>query len=509
MKTMLRHSAFWLTLACAGGIFAFQIFRYAAFTVDDAYISFRYAENFANGGGLVFNQGERVEGYTNFLWVLLLALWKKCGGDIEMASQVFGVTCSAVTLLMTFGLSWQISSAKRGDTAIFASLAAIFLATSPSVGLWAVAGLETPLFMCLLTGAVWRHLHEERAERVPLSALLFGLLALTRPEGTLFFVLTLFHQIAHRFWASWKQENWPRILLSIGLFAAIIAPHFLWRWHYYGRLFPNTFYAKVSGAGLRLSGVKYAYEFFLTHGGVTFFLICATLLVLKRFREYWVSYLLLLFGVSTAYIVYVGGDWMPSFRFFAPLLPLYFLCAQEGLREFYALIRPFHRQIAAAATAAAAFVFWGNLLYLLYVTPPIDTRQDGHYVLGHVLRQHAAPGDLLAAIDIGAMAYFSGLRTLDYFGLTDAHIASAAPQDYRFERAYFGHQTLRLKSDVAYVFAQRPRFIEVNTINNPPSAAEAIPLDPYADLLIRHPAFQQHYAPCYHAGGSTLFKRVQ
>ena len=501
MKTLLL----WLTLACAGGIFAFQIFRYAAFTVDDAYISFRYAEHFANGGGLVFNQGERVEGYTNFLWVLLLAAWKKCGGDIETASQVFGVTCSAAALLMTFGLSWQISSAKRGETAIFASLAAIFLASSPSVGLWAVAGLETPLFMCLLTGAVWRHLHEERAERVPLSALLFGLLALTRPEGTLFFALTIFHQLAHRFWTAWKAWNWPRLALSVGLFAAIVMPHFLWRWSYYGSLFPNTFYAKVSGAGLRLSGVKYAYEFFLTHGGVTFFLICATLLVLKRFREYWVSYLLLLFGVSTAYIVYVGGDWMPSFRFFAPLLPLYFLCVQEGLREFSAIIRPFHRQ-SAAATAAAAFVFWGNLLYLLYVTPPIDTRQDGHYALGHVLKQHAAPGDLLAAIDIGAMAYFSGMRTLDYFGLTDAHIARVEPQTYHFDRAYFGRQTFRLKSDVDYVLAQRPRFIEVNTVNNPASAAEAIPLDMHSELMLRHPAFQRYYAPFYHAGGSTLFQ---
>ena len=42
---------------------------YFHYTSDDAYISYRYARNFADGAGLVWNRAEWVEGYTNFLWI--------------------------------------------------------------------------------------------------------------------------------------------------------------------------------------------------------------------------------------------------------------------------------------------------------------------------------------------------------------------------------------------------------------------------------------------------------
>ena len=68
-------SVFFCLLAV--GVAAFQMYYFSVFTVDDAYISFRYVENFAKGDGLVFNRGEYVEGHTNFLWVILLGLLKK------------------------------------------------------------------------------------------------------------------------------------------------------------------------------------------------------------------------------------------------------------------------------------------------------------------------------------------------------------------------------------------------------------------------------------------------
>ena len=67
--------------ACAvlGILFAYSI----AWTCDDAWISFRYARNFVEGLGLVFNPGERVEGYTNFSWTLLAALGIHLGAGVE------------------------------------------------------------------------------------------------------------------------------------------------------------------------------------------------------------------------------------------------------------------------------------------------------------------------------------------------------------------------------------------------------------------------------------------
>ncbi|MGB5138377.1 MAG: hypothetical protein WBP29_07570, partial [Candidatus Zixiibacteriota bacterium] len=82
-------------MAAAIAVFVFTCFHFEL-TQDDAYISFRYAENLINGDGLVFNIGERVEGYTNFLWVILLALAKGLlGVDYLATSRVLGVAAGA------------------------------------------------------------------------------------------------------------------------------------------------------------------------------------------------------------------------------------------------------------------------------------------------------------------------------------------------------------------------------------------------------------------------------
>ena len=78
-----------LFVVAAGILLALQM-SYWWYTVDDAYISYRYAENAAKGLGFVFNPGERVEGFTNFLWTLLLAVAFKLGADTVIASKILG-----------------------------------------------------------------------------------------------------------------------------------------------------------------------------------------------------------------------------------------------------------------------------------------------------------------------------------------------------------------------------------------------------------------------------------
>ena len=60
-------------------------------TLDDAYISMRYADHLAAGAGPVYNLGERVEGYTCFLWVVLLALGSSLGAETEAWAKVLGL----------------------------------------------------------------------------------------------------------------------------------------------------------------------------------------------------------------------------------------------------------------------------------------------------------------------------------------------------------------------------------------------------------------------------------
>src|SRR6267154_221619 len=78
------------------------------FIQDDAFISFRYADNLVRGIGLVWNQGERVEGYTNFLWTLLMSGGICLGMDPVLFSQVLGIICFVLTLFFTYKLSRKI-----------------------------------------------------------------------------------------------------------------------------------------------------------------------------------------------------------------------------------------------------------------------------------------------------------------------------------------------------------------------------------------------------------------
>ena len=80
-----------------------------AWLSDDAFISFRYAQNLHDGLGLVFNAGEYVEGYTNLLWTLAMAAVLHLGLDMELMAHVLGIACwlGLSTLLAIW--SWRRS----------------------------------------------------------------------------------------------------------------------------------------------------------------------------------------------------------------------------------------------------------------------------------------------------------------------------------------------------------------------------------------------------------------
>src|SRR5713101_3668142 len=124
--------------------------------VDDAYISFRYAENLAAGQGVVFNAGERVEGYTNFLWVVVLAVCRLMGAPVPLASQILGVLLTIGSILLAADLARRMIPSGRGA----GIPAALLLAASPAMAMWAGGGMEVPLFSFLAIVTAWCWIHE-------------------------------------------------------------------------------------------------------------------------------------------------------------------------------------------------------------------------------------------------------------------------------------------------------------------------------------------------------------
>ena len=136
------------------GLFFVHLDAYQ-FLNDDAFISFRYADQWARRGEVSYNTGERVEGYTNFLWVALLSGARWLGGEIPKWSLILGGFFGLSSLLITLGaprFSWGPSPPDQPlERWIQGWIGATLLALSPSFCCWSSGGLEVQLFTATLT----------------------------------------------------------------------------------------------------------------------------------------------------------------------------------------------------------------------------------------------------------------------------------------------------------------------------------------------------------------------
>jgi hypothetical protein len=212
--------------------------------VEDAAIAFSYARNLGNGDGLVpFAGGERVEGYSDPLWVVLLAMGHAIGLNPFFFSKLLGALFAAATVPLAWWLARELPVPERHPElrTVTPLLAAALVATNAQHALWGAAGLENPLFTLLWALGAWRVLVESRAGRAPWAALVYVGLALTRPEGVVYAAMGL----GVGAWADLRARRFARIA---GTFFAFALPFFAYhaaRYAYFALPYPTTYYAKI------------------------------------------------------------------------------------------------------------------------------------------------------------------------------------------------------------------------------------------------------------------------
>ena len=474
----------WIVAALASAIFLCLAWRFRDHRVDDAFISYRYAQNLAAGHGLVFNPGERVEGYTNFSWVVLLALGIKLGIRPESLSMVLGVVAASGIIAVI-----SLASARLGLGPETFWVAPALLAVTPALAVWATGGLETTFYAFLLTLGVCR-LAEEVEDGNPriATALIFALAALTRPEGALFgglmsMILLVQFGRSHAGRIAWAR--WT------GVFLVVFLSYFFWRWRYYGYLLPNTFYAKVDVGGSQLvRGLRHLAAFGTAIGSW----LALPLLGLVLIRGKAPTILAAATVAQLVFVVIVGGDGLPMFRFFVPVLGLLFVLVAWGTDSLLTKIAASRglRGIAAALLAlaglyAASAAFTGpQYLYVKQDEAEVAAWSE----IGRWFHDHAKPTDSIGVVPAGAVPYYSELKALDMLGLNDVTIAHTP---IALGSGQAGHE----KYNTAYVLERAPTYLLIGVyrlFEGPGDPLRRVtPYYPVERELINSPEFLSRY----------------
>jgi hypothetical protein len=451
---------------------------------DDAMISMRYAKNLAAGDGLNWNPGAPpVEGYTNLLWVLAMAVPHLLGFPATKVSLIVQLAGAALVIATLF----QLARAARLVTGRFdrVALAALLLtAFYLPLNNWALQGMEVGALACTVTAALVCALRSLQTGR-PSRALLIWLAATTllRPDMfPLAFAALGFIAVADR-----GQRRWvlTRGLAVLGL--SLVAQT-AFRLAYFGDWLPNTYYLKVTGvpAGVRIGRGLLVYLDFVRRMPAPFFLIAAAGVALRPDRPR----LLLagVFVVQSLYSIYVGGDawewWGGANRYLCVVMPAFFLLFAMGALE---LLERLARHAGGRRAARAVFVLLVLLSLPLFnrlnapsairewtlTEKPLHALDNQRMVeMARALERYAGPQASIAVVWAGTVPYFTERPAVDLLGKNDRVLArepARVPPGGWHARDFIPGHT---KWDYALSIGDRKPDIISDFVGEPDEAAE-------------------------------------
>ena len=422
------HIRWWelLPLLGTGAILTTCMLSYKGYIKDDAFISLRYARNLAAGNGMVFNVGEQVEGYTNFLWIVLSAPAFWVGADPVSWIKVMGAMCSLAAMVQVFLMARWLNGNRPSA---FHYIPPLLLASSTSVALWAMSGMAPCLMLVLGTSAtfhLWRALDEGKRFDFVMAGLAMALAALTRPEGHVFFIAGV---IALGVQAIRRRRIAPEVWWFIGAFSILVAPYHIWRYAYFGYLLPNTYYAKATagrevwGAGVEQLG---GFMGFNVNGALAASALLALIPARKRVYRA-VGLALVVFFML--YLIKIGRDEMKHYRLFLPVYGLFVLMAGEGLRGLCEAWKGWQpRWLSAVPAFALALVpVVISLQYTKehrYEDGYLKMSRNSFQKLGEYIVKNSDTDDTAIFQDMGACPYAAWpIRFVDPIGVLNPFVA--------------------------------------------------------------------------------------
>jgi len=454
-------------------LFIILSLSYWGFFQDDAYVILRYAKNLLEGNGLTFNAKERVEGYTELLWTLLvtggIAFHLPPVGLMKVVSMVFGMLT-----LVTLWLCARLQIRRPISNAV----PSLFLAVSPSFVLWSQGGLGTMLFDFLIVAHFYqllRYFDNPTRYHLWMTTTFMALAILSRPEAIIYLGVSMLVFLIN----VWRDRRWMDMILFSGISLMTLIALYGFRLTYYGDFYPNTYYAKVSPDPIQwVHGMKEFGRRFLNTDFNMILLVVPLLLLFRHTLSLGAIWLLISIVTYTIYYLRIGTDLLPMNRLYQPTYAFLYLVSVDVFGEMSVHLQ----QKISSQTRRIAVTIAIGLICLLYTADLISSTltmapyrgkiacsENSLGYIGRWLETHAHPEDKVSVTDVGATSYYAmNLYVIDLLGLTDRTIAHALYENgYNPWLNYLSQQELdhREREDAfnqsvkAYFIGQQPRYI--------------------------------------------------
>ncbi len=465
------------------------------FTQDDAYISYRCAANYLNGDGLVFNEGERVEGFTNFGWVIYLIFWGSLGMNFIVISKISGLIFGAGIIILTFMIALDIIGK---DNWIQALLPVYLMGVNASLAFWSPAGLETAAFGFFAMLSFYFYL-----KRNPLLISSLLLAVWIRPEGALLGALFVLVELIA------GKSGLFYVVYCVFIALVLSIPFIFFKLFYYGSIFPNPFYAKTSPIiGQLKDGLKYAESFFIDYGFYGAGLIIP--LIFFRRLTYKMKVCFYIFLFYLIYIIVIGGDFLKVHRFFIPVVGLYAIMIMLSLSwPFRRIVQKWrHLLIAAVSLLLMLLTYYLPIksIRLINISEKAFTNKMAHLAESVKASDHRKFS--VALPTIGIFAYkLIGHRIIDMIGLTDSTIARHTETPFPGMKLTWKEK----KHNSKYLLSNEPDYIVFSTEMKPSAPAERA-LMVYRQFIESYRVVGWNYKhPVYAPNGVmvTAFKKVR
>ena len=467
--------------------------------MDDAMIQMRYAKNLANGYGLVWNPGgDRVDGYTNPLWVLYMTLFHLLpisASKICLYIQISAAIILVLNLVMVRNVALKISENSHAVALSSVALTALYFPLNK----WSLQGMEVSVLVLVISFSAWLAFHSIKSGKFSFWLyFILGFSTLDRIDMVVPYLAFFF------FFLLVDPKNRKQHLI-IGLVPLIffLSIQTIFRYWYTGDILPNTYYVKMTGYPifLRITRGLWVYIFrFVWNMNWVLFLFPFVMLLFQRTK-----FLVLLCGVFSAqslYSIYVGGDaWEGhggSNRFVSIVMPLYFILFSWGLfHVFRNILTQSLKPVARYIPYFLAFIlvisvinfnavngFKSFLDWTLINPPPqimgFKKEIKKALVIDDITKDQAT----IAVVKAGIVPYFSNRYSIDLLGKNDKKIAlenmRVKSGIHKYTAFYPGH----LKWDYGYSIGQLKPDIVVELWECPQEAKPYLEKD-YEEVLVQ------------------------